>query len=54
MGRNLGRLRYPWRLRSGLAATQRAIAAAFAESGVSGKWWSEAKDGHVSATDGGH
>ena len=39
----------------GLAATQRAIAGAFAESGVSGPMAiRKAKDGHVFVTDGGH
>jgi ribose 5-phosphate isomerase A len=39
----------------GLAATQRAIAAAFAQSGVSGQMGvRKAKDGHVFVTDGGH
>jgi ribose 5-phosphate isomerase A len=39
----------------GLAATQRAIATAFAESGVSGQMGvRKAKDGHVFVTDGGH
>jgi ribose 5-phosphate isomerase A len=38
-----------------LAATKRAIAAAFAESGVSGQMGvRKAKDGHVFVTDGGH
>src|ERR1700712_2389507 len=39
----------------GLAATQRAMAAAFAESGVSGPMAvRKGKDGHVFVTDGGH
>src|SRR5882757_6263188 len=39
----------------GLLATQRAIAGAFAESGVSGQMGvRKAKDGHVFVTDGGH
>jgi ribose 5-phosphate isomerase A len=39
----------------GLAATQRAIQAAFAESGVSGQMVvRKGKDGHVFVTDGGH
>src|SRR6195952_1296121 len=39
----------------GLAATQRAIATAFAESGVSGQMVvRKGKDGHVFVTDGGH
>jgi len=39
----------------GLAATQRAIAAAFAQSGVSGQMGlRKANDGHVFVTDGGH
>src|SRR6201999_4488178 len=39
----------------GLAATQRAIAGAFAESGVSGQMVvRKGKDGHVFVTDGGH
>jgi ribose 5-phosphate isomerase A len=39
----------------GLAATQRAIAAAFAQSGVSGQMSvRKGKDGHVFVTDGGH
>jgi len=39
----------------GLAATQRAIASAFAESGVSGQMAvRKGKDGHVFVTDGGH
>jgi ribose 5-phosphate isomerase A len=39
----------------GLAATQRAIAGAFAESGVSGQMMvRKGKDGHVFVTDGGH
>ena len=39
----------------GLAATRRAIAAAFAESGVSGQMGvRKARDGHVFVTDGGH
>src|SRR3954453_23337061 len=39
----------------GLAATQRAMAEAFAESGVSGQMMvRKAKDGHVFVTDGGH
>jgi ribose 5-phosphate isomerase A len=39
----------------GLAATQRAIAGAFADSGVSGQMAVRtAKDGHVFVTDGGH
>jgi ribose 5-phosphate isomerase A len=39
----------------GLAATERAITAAFAESGVSGQMGvRKAKDGHVFVTDGGH
>ena len=39
----------------GLAATQRAIAKAFAESGVSGQMVvRKGKDGHVFVTDGGH
>jgi ribose 5-phosphate isomerase A len=39
----------------GLAATQRAIAAAFAESGVSGPMAvRNGRDGHVFVTDGGH
>jgi len=39
----------------GLAATQRAIAGAFAEGGVSGQMVvRKAKDGHVFVTDGGH
>jgi ribose 5-phosphate isomerase A len=39
----------------GLAATQRAIAGAFAEIGVSGQMVvRKAKDGHVFVTDGGH
>ncbi len=39
----------------GLAATRRAMAEAFAESGVSGQMVvREAKDGHVFVTDGGH
>src|ERR1700716_2554077 len=39
----------------GLAATQRAMAAAFAESGVSGQMGvRKGKDGHVFVTDGGH
>src|SRR3979490_2299043 len=39
----------------GLAATQRAMAKAFAESGVSGQMvLRKGKDGHVFVTDGGH
>jgi ribose 5-phosphate isomerase A len=39
----------------GLAATRRALAEAFAESGVSGQMGvRNAKDGHVFVTDGGH
>ena len=39
----------------GLAATQRAMAAAFAQSGVSGQMGvRKSKDGHVFVTDGGH
>jgi ribose 5-phosphate isomerase A len=39
----------------GLAATQRAMADAFAESGVSGQMGlRKGKDGHVFVTDGGH
>jgi ribose 5-phosphate isomerase A len=39
----------------GLAATQRAMAKAFAESGVSGQMVvRKGKDGHVFVTDGGH
>jgi ribose 5-phosphate isomerase A len=39
----------------GLAATRRALAEAFAESGVSGQMGvRKAKDGHVFVTDGGH
>jgi ribose 5-phosphate isomerase A len=39
----------------GLAATQRAMAGAFAESGVSGQMvLRKGKDGHVFVTDGGH
>jgi ribose 5-phosphate isomerase A len=39
----------------GLAATQRAMAAAFAESGVSGQMGvRKGRDGHVFVTDGGH
>ncbi|MDE5451848.1 ribose-5-phosphate isomerase RpiA [Bradyrhizobium sp. CSA112] len=39
----------------GLAATQRAMATAFAQSGVSGQMGlRKAKDGHVFVTDGGH
>ena len=39
----------------GLAATQRAIATAFAQSGVSGQMGlRKGKDGHVFVTDGGH
>jgi ribose 5-phosphate isomerase A len=39
----------------GLAATRRAMAGAFAESGVSGQMvLRKAKDGHVFVTDGGH
>jgi ribose 5-phosphate isomerase A len=38
----------------GLAATQRAIDAAFAESGVSGHMAVRSRDGHVFVTDGGH
>jgi ribose 5-phosphate isomerase A len=39
----------------GLAATRRAIAQAFAQSGVSGQMEvRKAKDGHVFVTDGGH
>ena len=39
----------------GLAATQRAMAQAFAESGVSGQMVvRKGKDGHVFVTDGGH
>jgi ribose 5-phosphate isomerase A len=39
----------------GLAATQRAIRGAFAESGVSGQMVvRKGKDGHVFVTDGGH
>jgi ribose 5-phosphate isomerase A len=39
----------------GLAATQRAIAGAFAQSGVSGQMvLREGRDGHVFVTDGGH
>ncbi|MEH2527146.1 MULTISPECIES: ribose-5-phosphate isomerase RpiA [unclassified Bradyrhizobium] len=39
----------------GLAATQRAIATAFAQSGVSGQMrLRKGKDGHVFVTDGGH
>ena len=39
----------------GLAATQRAIVTAFAQSGVSGQMGlRKGKDGHVFATDGGH
>jgi ribose 5-phosphate isomerase A len=39
----------------GLAATQRAMAAAFAQSGVSGQMGiRKARDGHVFVTDGGH
>ena len=39
----------------GLAATQRAIAAAFAQSGVSGQMGlRKGRDGHVFVTDGGH
>jgi ribose 5-phosphate isomerase A len=39
----------------GLAATQRAIAGAFADSGVAGPMVvRKAKDGHVFVTDGGH
>jgi ribose 5-phosphate isomerase A len=39
----------------GLAATQRAMAKAFAQSGVSGQMGvRKAKDGHVFVTDGGH
>src|SRR3954468_11157382 len=39
----------------GLAATQRAIVAAFAQSGVSGQMGlRKGKDGHVFVTDGGH
>jgi ribose 5-phosphate isomerase A len=39
----------------GLAATQRAIRAAFAKSGVSGQMVvRKGKDGHVFVTDGGH
>ena len=39
----------------GLAATQRAMAAAFAQSGVSGQMVvRKGKDGHVFVTDGGH
>jgi ribose 5-phosphate isomerase A len=39
----------------GLAATQRAIAGAFAETGVSGQMVvRKARDGHVFVTDGGH
>jgi ribose 5-phosphate isomerase A len=39
----------------GLAATQRAVATAFAQSGVSGQMGlRKAKDGHVFVTDGGH
>jgi ribose 5-phosphate isomerase A len=39
----------------GLAATQRAMAGAFAETGVSGQMVvRKSKDGHVFVTDGGH
>jgi ribose 5-phosphate isomerase A len=39
----------------GLAATQRAMAPAFAQSGVSGhRGLRKGKDGHVFVTDGGH
>ncbi len=38
----------------GLAATQRAMDAAFAESGVSGHMAVRSRDGHVFVTDGGH
>ena len=39
----------------GLAATQRAMATAFAQSGVSGQMsFRKGKDGHVFVTDGGH
>jgi ribose 5-phosphate isomerase A len=39
----------------GLAATQRAIVTAFAQSGVSGQMGlRKGKDGHVFVTDGGH
>jgi ribose 5-phosphate isomerase A len=52
----LGRFPLPVEVVSfGLAATQRAMASAFAQSGVSGQMGlRKGKDGHVFVTDGGH
>jgi ribose 5-phosphate isomerase A len=52
----LGRFPLPVEvIRFGLAATQRAMGQAFAESGVSGRMVvRKSKDGHVFVTDGGH
>lgn len=52
----LGRFPLPIEvIQFGLAATRRAMAGAFAESGVSGQMvLRKAKDGHVFVTDGGH